>query len=459
MKAWLLLIGLTVILALLCSPALAISESELLSRYKAQFAPFLDKPNSFDTFSSSGGWSISPTPPSQLPSDFIPSPSVKPYPSPIKPTEPLSISSSPSGALVYVDGTLKGITPIGTYVSVGSHQIKLSKIGYNDHTVSVNVKAGDRNSISATLVPLSGPTEIVPTVIPQQTPMIVPTPIPAPESIFGYGFGSSTLRVTSDPPGAQVYLDGAYKGTTPIEIARVSNGFHWLRVTLGGIDHSTLVLRETLGWSVPTYGVLDSLGSLNIHVTQQETEVSVEDPTAISKKPNIYLYSDRDLTAQVRLSPEQAITVSEPAYQPGKGWLAEVWNGSLNGAGDFLFYEALVPDSGWQKKEGYIIRVAHLEQDMTSMLGQYGFNEKETAEFIDYWASHLAGDVDYVLYPQETGAVDRIMPLSISPEPDEVSRIWFYAEPLVSAPGPVTHQEKIIREGFYVVEWGVIIKE
>jgi hypothetical protein len=175
-------------------------------------------------------------------------------------------------------------------------------------------------------------------------------------------------------------------------------------------------------------------------------------------KPNIYLYSDRDLIAQVRIAPENAITVSEPAYQTGKGWLAQISHGSLNGKGDFLFYEAVVPDVGWQKEEGYVIRAAYREQDMASMLGHYGFNEKETGEFIDYWVQHLAEDVDYVFYPQETGAVDRVMPLSISPEPVHVMRIWFYAEPLVSAPEPVTSPERIVREGFYVVEWGVMIR-
>lgn len=175
-------------------------------------------------------------------------------------------------------------------------------------------------------------------------------------------------------------------------------------------------------------------------------------------KPNIYLYSDRDLTAQVWLAPEEDITISEPVYQPGIGWNAEIWDGSLNGKGDFLFYEGLVPDYGWQKIEGYVIRAESREQDMTLMLGQYNFNEKETMEFIEYWSQHLAEGVDYVFYPQETSAVDRVMPLYISPEPDHVMRIWFYAEPLVSAPGPVKSPEKIIREGFYVVEWGVMIR-
>jgi hypothetical protein len=180
-------------------------------------------------------------------------------------------------------------------------------------------------------------------------------------------------------------------------------------------------------------------------------------PDLPSKKPNIYLYSDRDLTAQVRLAPEEDITISEPVYQPGKGWQAEIRDGSLNGNGDFLFYEGMVPDAGWQKEQGYVIRADYREQDMASMLGQYNFNEKETVEFIEYWSQHLADGEDYVFYPQETGAVDRVMPLSITPKPDHVMRIWFYAEPLVSAPEPVTSPETILREGFYVVEWGVVI--
>lgn len=94
---------------------------------------------------------------------------------------------------------------------------------------------------------------------------------------------------------------------------------------------------------------------------------------------------------------------------------------------------------------------------MASMLGQYGFNEKESVEFIEYWSENLAENGDYVFYPQETVAVDRVMPLFVSPGPDHVSRIWFYAAPLVFAPDPVTSPEKIVRDGFHVVEWGVML--
>ena len=198
------------------------------------------------------------------------------------------------------------------------------------------------------------------------------------------------------------------------------------------------------------------LDLINYHHPSINTLI-FDDVTA--RKPNIYLYSDQDLCAHVRLAPERAITVSEPAYQPGIGWQAEICSGSLNGAGDFLFYEAMVPDSVWQNEEGYIIHATDREQDMASMLGQYGFNEKECTDFIDYWDEYLSDDIDYVFYPQETDAVNEVMPLFITPTPDEVFRLWFYAGPFETVPEPVTDPEKIVRDGFHVVEWGVMIQD
>ncbi|KQC06761.1 MAG: hypothetical protein APR55_04665 [Methanolinea sp. SDB] len=198
------------------------------------------------------------------------------------------------------------------------------------------------------------------------------------------------------------------------------------------------------------------LDLINYHHPSINTLI-FDDVTA--RKPNIYLYSDQDLVARVRLAPEHAITVSEPVYQPGIGWQAEIRDGSLNGAGDFLFYEAMVPDSVWQNEEGYIIHATDREQDMASMLGQYGFNGKECTDFIDYWDEYLSDDVDYVFYPQEIDAVNEVMPLSITPTPDEVFRIWFYAGPFETVPEMVMNPEMIVRDGFHVVEWGVMIQD
>jgi hypothetical protein len=472
MKPWPLFIGIIVILAMFCSPGLAvISKSDLIAQYEA--GQFWEPAN--------------PTP--------SPTPTVIPTTVPTGTgTGTICVSSRPDGASVYLDGEYKGVAPdpnpgaamvytsqLGdngnaynalTGIPAGPHQLKFTKEGYKDYSKSVTVTGGETIYVYARLQISPDPTPtptVIPTPVPTQAPPewsspVVPStkPIPTPTPASGTG----TFEITSTPTGAPVYLDGVYKGVTPIVITGVSGSSHILRVTLGGIDYSALITRSIFGWSSTSGGARFSFGNshtitgpIYFHVTNQGISIWAHDPTTPIGKPNIYLYSDRDLTAQVRLAPEEAITVSDPVYQPGKGWQAEIRNGTLNGNGDFLFYEGTGPDSGWQKEEGYIIHASSREQDMASMLGPYGFNEKETSEFIEYWASHLVEDVDFVFYPQETDAVERVMPLSVSPKPDHVMRIWFYAEPLVSIPEPVTSPERIIREGFYVVEWGVIIDD
>ena len=401
MKTWLRIVGSIAILVLFCSPCLAVSTSGLLSSYQVQSAPGQDNP---ETYSSPF--------PIALPTGTIR-------------TGTLLVTSNPTGAKVSLDGVERGMTPITiTGVSGGFHQLRVTLQGYEDYSTRVAIWPGKTVLVPVTLKAPSAPT---------------PVPTPLPTGITRTG----TLSVTSTPAEAMVFLDGVERGITPLTISGVSAGLHQLRVTRQGYEEYSTTVRIWPGKTllVPV--------TLKIRMINNDT----------IRKPNIYLYSDRDLTARVQLAPEHAITVSEPVYQPGKGWQAEIRNGSLNGEGDFLFYEALVPSPGWQKEEGYIIRAAFREEDMATMLGEYGFNEKETREFIDYWAGCLTGEADYVFYPQETGAVDRVMQLHISPEPDEVSRIWFSIEPLVRAPEPVESPQKIVRNGFHVVEWGGMIQD
>jgi hypothetical protein len=54
---------------------------------------------------------------------------------------------------------------------------------------------------------------------------------------------TGTLSVTSSPAGADVYLDGVQKGTTPVTITGVPTGLHLIRVTLPGYeDYSSRVI-------------------------------------------------------------------------------------------------------------------------------------------------------------------------------------------------------------------------
>ncbi|MFQ6071481.1 MAG: PEGA domain-containing protein [Methanosarcinales archaeon] len=65
-------------------------------------------------------------------------------------TGSISISSSPSGASIYIDGTYRGKTPATiSNIPIGYHTIKLTKSDYKDYTETVRVFAGKTVSVIA----------------------------------------------------------------------------------------------------------------------------------------------------------------------------------------------------------------------------------------------------------------------------------------------------------------------
>ena len=78
--------------------------------------------------------------------------STPPTPPPQPTTGSIDISSSPSGATVYLDNTNKGTTPvILDDVSAGSYTVKLTMSNYIDKLVNVDVIAGQQIVVSETL--------------------------------------------------------------------------------------------------------------------------------------------------------------------------------------------------------------------------------------------------------------------------------------------------------------------
>ncbi len=202
-------------------------------------------------------------------------------------------------------------------------------------------------------------------------------------------------------------------------------------------------------------------------------------------KPNIYIYSNRDMAVNVKLSQYERITESIPEYDINNGWDAAICNGSINGSNDYLFYEALIPDEGFQKQTGWVINASEgrngggnsLEEDLNRIVDLYKFNETEKKDFLEFWCGMLDSKTSYAVFPQETAIVDKIMPIDISPVPDNTCRIWFYFSPLGSGgetaatavmpsftttdatPGITEPDniESIRRSDYTAVEWGGLI--
>lgn len=73
----------------------------------------------------------------------------------VPPSTILHITSVPSGALVYIDGIEKGITPTTlTGLSIGMHEVKFSKVEYNDSIVNIDLLDNETSTVWSTLVSL-----------------------------------------------------------------------------------------------------------------------------------------------------------------------------------------------------------------------------------------------------------------------------------------------------------------
>jgi len=155
----------------------------------------------------------------------------------------ISITSSPSNAMIYVDEYNEGTTPRTVTVDGGTtHTVKLVKDGYLTQTKSVYVPAGGTSSVSMTLTP---------------------------STTYGY------LAVTSSPSVANIYIDGTYKGQTPMTVT-LPTGNHTLALSKSGYTgfQKTITIYE--GATSSVYGVLaENPTSAYVNVSSTPTGASV----------------------------------------------------------------------------------------------------------------------------------------------------------------------------------------
>ena len=184
-------------------------------------------------------------------------PTTSPTQVPPSGTGSLTVTSVPTGSMVFLDGVYKGFTPITIAgIPAGSHQIRVHRIGYEDYTAGVTITAGSAANVPVTLKTSSGSTT-VPTTVPTTMPTIVPTTSPT-EGPTGTGTGG--LTVTSTPTRAMVFLDGVYRGVTPLTITGISSGIHQLRVTYPGYGEYSSGVNVPAGKTI-TFQVLLKVAS------------------------------------------------------------------------------------------------------------------------------------------------------------------------------------------------------
>jgi hypothetical protein len=155
----------------------------------------------------------------------------EPTPPPTLAYGSITVTSSPSGADIYIDNVYKGLSPaVFGNVPNGNHVVLVKLDGYQDLTKSITVTADNQTCHAALYQKTTGTTT---TYSPGQTLTAnpgSPTPTAPAQAVVGYG----SLSITTSPPGALVYVDGSMMGVTPTTIPMLAEGPHSVTLAMDG---------------------------------------------------------------------------------------------------------------------------------------------------------------------------------------------------------------------------------
>ncbi|MFA4876557.1 MAG: PEGA domain-containing protein [Methanoregula sp.] len=283
------------------SGAVAILDGGAQQNTPAEFAPVATGTTHTIQVTYSGYQTYTTTVYVSTPNAFTVNANLVPIP-PSPSTGSVSVSSSPSGADIYVDGQYMAFTPaVIPGLSPGSHTIRLQKAGYDEFVTTVRVIAGQRTPLSVTLgnlPPTVGSIEVAsaPTgasifldgtymgqtqpdnyidltsllqgshtitlrltdyqdytqtvfvaggqVVTINAPLTPVAPGPVADT-------TGQVSVVSSPPGASVFLDNVFKGVTPVTLHDVPEGSHIISLKLQGYSDAVQTITVTGGKSTP----------------------------------------------------------------------------------------------------------------------------------------------------------------------------------------------------------------
>ncbi len=176
-------------------------------------------------------------------------------------------------------------------------------------------------------------------------------------------------------------------------------------------------------------------------------------------KPAIYLYPEKETEMNVRLNVDGKITLSDPLYDEGYGWNVKAYpDGRIipnsKSVYPYLYYEADV-NGVTLPKAGFVVAREKLKYQITKMMKEIGFNQKETSDFLSYWLPRLTEKPYYFVSLMSEEMINRKETLTFSQTPDTLIRARFVFEGL-NLPTFVTPLSipRHTRSGFTVTDWG-----
>ena len=177
---------------------------------------------------------------------------------------------------------------------------------------------------------------------------------------------------------------------------------------------------------------------------------------SLSAKPVIYLYPEEETEVTVRLDCDGDLTCTYPAYVDG--WTVTAAPGGVltDQSGQtysYLYWEG-VTRTEYDFTRGFCVPGADTAAFLEDALARLGLTRREANEFIVYWLPRMEPN-PYNLIAFQGEAYTGRAPLTVTPEPDSLLRVFMAWKPM-DAPVDVPAQDlpAFKRTGFTVVEWG-----
>ena len=244
----------------------------------------------------------------------------------------ISISTTPSGAVIYLDNKNMGTTPVIIKdVLPGSYTIKLTLNQYDDWTTIIDVVEGSTNTISATLNKTaiyftstpSGARIYVDNLNIGTTPFTKTQLLPGSHTIkltlnqyddwintvnvvegstntISATLNKTAIYLTSTPSGARIYVDNYDLGRyTPFTIIQLSPGSHSIKLTFRDYDDWITTVNVVEGSTTPVYAELSIKGS-----TQNPAPTYTTTPTLTSTPMDSLGFTIIDIQKSSETSPE-----------------------------------------------------------------------------------------------------------------------------------------------------------
>jgi len=280
-------------------------------------------------------------------------------------TGTLEVQTAPAGAVLYLDGKEMGPTPWLGRLAAREYQVTLRKQGYEDDFGVAKVEADSKALYAADLTPQRGRLVITsqpsgasvlldgegkgrtPVTIPgvaagdhtvvleavggkrwEQTVRVEPGGEVKMEALLQGDVGG--IRVVTRPAGAQVFVDGVQRGTTPYSSTHVPPGRHEVKVVLPGYsEKSEWVVVQSGQQAALEWSLAPARLTLNLNVDRRDRRYRIAQPISVSFRASedcyVYIYDVAPGGTLFRLFPNAYVPSAQVTGRkdyaiPGEGY-------------------------------------------------------------------------------------------------------------------------------------------